>query len=220
MKEKILLADDEERLSVPVATILSRNNYEVDIVSNGKEAVEKTRKNIYDVILLDIMMPIMDGIEALKEIRKNNINTPVILLTAKSEIEDKVKGLDAGANDYLTKPFDKEELLARIRVLTRKNKKMEYVYGNIKFNAENSEISTPKASLFLNSNESEIMKMLIKNQETSINKDDIEKVIKPNTNNDNDLISMYMSFLQEKFKILGADIRINDKNGYNLEKLI
>ena len=220
MKEKILLADDEERLSVPIATILNLNNYEVDIVSNGKEAVEKTRKNIYDVILLDIMMPIMDGIEALKEIRKNNINTPVILLTAKSEIEDKVKGLDAGANDYLTKPFDKEELLARIRVLTRKNEMIEYVYGNIKFNVENSEISTPKASLFLNSNESEIMKMLIKNQETNISRDDIEKVIKPNTNNDNDLISMYMSFLQEKFKILGADIRINDKNGYNLEKLI
>ena len=153
-------------------------------------------------------------------IRKNNINTPIILLTAKSEIEDKVKGLDAGANDYLTKPFDKEELLARIRVLTRKNEMVEYVYGNIKFNAENSEISTPRASLFLNSNESEIMKMLIKNQETNISRDDIEKVIKPNTNNDNDLISMYMSFLQEKFKILGADIRINDKNGYNLEKLI
>ena len=94
MKEKVLIADDEKELSRAVGMILEYNNYEVDIVENGKQAVEKANENMYDVIILDVMMPIMDGIQALKEIRKNNIKTPILLLTAKSQIDDKVEGLD------------------------------------------------------------------------------------------------------------------------------
>ena len=115
MKLKILLADDVEELAKAVGTILQYNNYEVDIVSNGKEALDKVKANVYDCIILDVMMPIMNGIEALKHMRKLNVKTPVILLTAKSLVDDKVEGLDSGANDYLTKPFEKKELLARIR---------------------------------------------------------------------------------------------------------
>ena len=224
MKEKlkILLADDEKELSRAVGTILKYSNYDVDIVHNGKEALDKVNENMYDVIILDIMMPVMDGIQALKEIRKNNIKTPIMLLTAKSQIDDKVEGLDAGANDYLTKPFDKKELLARIRVLTRPKEENEekYKIGNITFDKETSELSSQKASLHLNNKECEIMEFLVKNQERNISKKELKKRIWVKENNDENIVTMYISYLQEKFLALGANIKINDKNGYVLEKIV
>lgn len=116
-KEKILVADDEKDLARAIGMILKYSDYEVDIVENGKQALEKAKENNYDAMILDIMMPEMDGIQALKEMRKNHIKTPILFLTAKSQVDDKVEGLDAGANDYLTKPFDQKELLARVRAL-------------------------------------------------------------------------------------------------------
>lgn len=222
MKERILIADDEKELARAIGMILKYSNYEVDIVENGKQAVEKTNDNIYDVIILDVMMPIMDGIEALKEIRKNNIKTPVLLLTAKSQVDDKVEGLDSGANDYLTKPFDKKELLARIRALTRikEEKEEKYKIGNITFNKENSEISSEKASLHLNNKECEMMEFLVKNQERSISKNELSKRIWTNENKDESIVTMYVSYLQEKFSALGANVKINEKNGYVLEKIL
>ncbi len=221
-KYKILLADDEKELSRAVATILRYSNYEVDTVYNGKEAIEKVNENVYDVIILDIMMPITDGLQSLKEIRKNNIKTPIILLTAKSQVDDKVEGLDSGANDYLTKPFDKKELLARIRVLTREKEENEekYKIGNIIFDKETSEISTSKASLHLNNKECEIMEFLVKNQERNISKKELKKRIWVKEKNDENIVTMYISYLQEKFLALGANVKINDKNGYVLEKIV
>ena len=221
-KYKILLADDEKELSRAVATILRYSNYEVDTVYNGKEAIEKVNENVYDVIILDIMMPITDGLQSLKEIRKNNIKTPIILLTAKSQVDDKVEGLDSGANDYLTKPFDKKELLARIRVLTREKEENEekYKIGNIIFDKETSEISTSKASLHLNNKECEIMEFLVKNQERNVSKKELKKRIWVKEKNDENIVTMYISYLQEKFLALGANVKINDKNGYVLEKIV
>ena len=220
-KIKILLADDEKDLSKAVGTILTYSNYDVDIVSNGKEALEKINNTIYDLIILDIMMPVMDGIQALKEIRKNNIKTPVILLTAKSQVDDKVEGLDSAANDYLTKPFDKKELLARIRALTRIKEENEekYEIGNIVFDKETSALSSDKASLHLNNKECEIMEFLVKNQERNVSKKELKKRIWVKGNNDDNIVTMYISYLQEKFSALGANIKISDKNGYVLEKL-
>ena len=127
MKDRILLVEDEKDLSKAVKTILTLSNYDVDTAFNGKEALDKVKEKHFDIIIMDIMMPVMDGIESMKEMRKIGVDTPVILLTAKSEIDDKIFGLDSGANDYITKPFDKNELLARIRALIRikkeKNKK-------------------------------------------------------------------------------------------------
>lgn len=222
MKERILIADDEKELARAIGMILKYSDYEVDIVENGKQAVEKTNDNIYDVIILDVMMPIMDGIEALKEIRKNNIKTPVLLLTAKSQVDDKVEGLDSGANDYITKPFDKKELLARIRALTRikEEKEEKYKIGNITFNKENSEISSEKASLHLNNKECEMMEFLVKNQERGISKDELSKRIWTNENKDESIVTMYISYLQEKFSALGANIKIKEKDGYVLEKIL
>ena len=168
------------------------------------------------------MMPITDGLQSLKEIRKNNIKTPIILLTAKSQVDDKVEGLDSGANDYLTKPFDKKELLARIRVLTREKEENEekYKIGNIIFDKETSEISTSKASLHLNNKECEIMEFLVKNQERNISKKELKKRIWVKEKNDENIVTMYISYLQEKFLALGANVKINDKNGYVLEKIV
>ena len=223
MKEKIkiLLADDEKDLAKAVATILTYSNYNVDVVNNGKEAIEKINNKIYDLIILDIMMPVMDGIQVLKELRKNNIKTPVILLTAKSQVDDKVEGLDSGANDYLTKPFDKKELLARIRALTRIKEENEekYEIGNIVFDKETSALSSDKASLHLNNKECEIMEFLVKNQERNVSKKELKKRIWVKENNDDNIVTMYISYLQEKFSALGANIKISDKNGYVLEKL-
>lgn len=116
---RILLVEDDRSLSRAVSTILQKNNYTVDCVDNGQLALDYLEQDIYDMVIMDIMMPVMDGITALKNLRKRGCNIPVLMLTAKTEIDDKVEGLDNGANDYLTKPFDTRELLARIRVLTR-----------------------------------------------------------------------------------------------------
>ena len=133
-KEKILIAEDEKQLAKAVKTILEYNHYEVITVNNGFEAVKQTKEENFNCIILDIMMPVMNGIDALKEMRKNGITTPIILLTAKSEVEDKIEGLDAGANDYLTKPFNKDELLARIRAQTRAFEEKKEKYKVRKYN--------------------------------------------------------------------------------------
>lgn len=221
-KLKILLADDEKELARAVGTILKYSNYEVNIVNNGKEAVDMVKENMYDLIILDVMMPVMDGIQALKEMRKNNIKTPIMLLTAKAQIDDKVEGLDSGANDYLTKPFDKKELLARIRALTREQEenKEKYKIGNIIFDKETSEISNQNTSLHLNNKECEIMEFLVKNQERNITKKELKKRIWVKENKDENIVTMYIAYLQEKFLALGANIKINDKNGYVLEKIV
>ena len=127
---RILLVEDDRSLSRAVSTILQKNNYSVDCVENGQTALDYLEKDIYDAVIMDIMMPVMDGITALKNLRKRGSNIPVLMLTAKTEIDDKVEGLDNGANDYLTKPFDTRELLARIRVMMRR--KPQFISNQLK----------------------------------------------------------------------------------------
>ena len=179
MKEKILMAEDEKELNRALKTILEFSGYEVKSTFNGKEAVDATKEDNFDVIILDVMMPVMDGLEALKEMRESGVNTPIIMLTAKPTVDDKVEGLDNGADDYITKPFDKKELLARIRVQIRTNqeKKEKFFVGNITFNKEDSEISSSKASFRLNPKECEIMEMLVKNQDRNITPNELSKKI-------------------------------------------
>ena len=222
MKLKILLADDVEELAEAVGAMLEYNNYEVDIVNNGKDAFDKANKEIYDCIILDVMMPIMDGFEVVKRIRKLNIKTPIILLTAKSLVDDKVEGLDAGANDYITKPFEKKELLARIRALTRikEDHKEKYEIGNLIFNKENSQLSKDRIALNLSKHECDIIEIFIKNPERKINEDELKQRIWTNEQNSDNIVPMYMAYLQEKFNALNANIRINDLDGYSIEKLI
>lgn len=220
---KILVADDEKDLARATRMILNYSGYDVDVAYNGKEALEKVKNDNYDIIILDIMMPIMDGIEALKEMRKAGINTPIILLTARAGIDDKVEGLDAGANDYLTKPFNKKELLARIRALTRTNeeKEQKYQIGNIIFNKETAEISSSKAALHLSNKECELMEMLLKNSEKKIARSDIYKRIWQDEDADESIVPMYISYIQDKFSALDANVKINDDNNeYKLENIV
>lgn len=222
MKERILLADDVEELAKTVGAILKYNNYDVDIVYNGKEALDKVSQNIYDCIILDVMMPVMDGIETVKQLRKLNIKSPIILLTAKDLIDDKVEGLDSGANDYITKPFENKELLARIRALTREKEENEeeYSIGNLIFNKGISQLSRDKISLHLNSKECDIMEFLLKNQERKISAEELKQRIWTSENNCDNVVPMYITYLQEKFTALNANIKIDNNNGYSLKKLI
>ena len=222
MKEKILLADDVEELAKAVGAILKYNNYDVDIVHNGKKALEKVSQNVYDCIILDVMMPVMDGVEAVKQIRKLNVKTPIILLTAKDLVDDKVYGLDSGANDYITKPFDKKELLARIRALTRIKEEQEekYEIGNIIFNKESSQLSRDKISLNLSNKECEVIEFMIKNQDRKITEDELKKRFWATEKSSQNVVPMYITYLQEKFLALNANVKIIDENGYSFEKMV
>lgn len=219
MKEKILIAEDEKELGRAIKAILQYSNYDVTVTTNGQEALNKTLNDSFDAIIMDIMMPVMDGITALKEMRKNGVNTPIILLTAKAQVDDKVEGLDSGANDYLTKPFNKKELLARIRAVTRTNNsnKEKFKVGNILFDKESSKISSETSEFNLNNKECEIMEMLIKNQERNLSYNEIVKRVWKTEEMEESAVNMYMSYLQDKFHALNANVEINKENGYILE---
>ena len=157
---RILLAEDEKSMSKALTAILTKNNYSVDAVYDGDEALSYILAGDYDCAILDVMMPKMDGFEVLREIRKKGMTLPVMMLTAKSQIDDKVEGLDLGANDYLTKPFDSKELLARIRAITRTITPAAdntLKYGNITLNRANFELSSPTSSVRLAAKEFQMM---------------------------------------------------------------
>lgn len=216
--KKILLAEDEEELARATGTILKLNQYDVTIVNNGKEAINKLKGNNYDVIILDIMMPVMDGISALKEMRKTGVNTPVILLTAKSQTDDKVEGLDSGANDYLTKPFESKELFARIRALTRKEdeRTQSYKFGNVIFDKQEKQLSNGNSELHLNNEEGKIMEILVKNKEQDIDIKELKtKVIENAAKGE---INLYVGMLQQKLETLGSEQNIQmNKNNISLK---
>lgn len=218
---KVLIADDEVELTRALEAILKFNKYEVDIVENGEDALKKTEENKYDVLILDVMMPKMTGIEVVEELRRKNINTPILMLTAKAETEDKVEGLDKGADDYLTKPFEKDELLARIRALVRKNENRtkKIKIGNVTLDKEENELYSDKASFHLNSKESELMELLVGNQSEKIGEKEIKNRIWGKDENIK-IVPMYISYLQNKFEALGANVQIVNNNGYVLESIV
>ena len=163
---RLLLVEDEIQLSEALNQILTKNKYVVDAVYNGEDGLDYGLTDIYDVIVLDIMLPKLNGLEVLRRLRKENIKTPVILLTAKGEIEDKVKGLDSGADDYLVKPFATEELLARLRALTRRQGEIIndniLEVGDIKLNISTYELEGPNNSIKLSLKEFEIIRCFMR----------------------------------------------------------
>lgn len=222
---RILLAEDEVALNKALSKILERNNYTVDSVYDGEEALSYLSSDLYDLILLDIMMPKLDGIEVLKNIRKNKNPVPVIMLTAKSQREDKIEGLDLGADDYVTKPFDAEELLARIRaVLRRQNendKTSEITYGDLLLNLKTYELSTQFSSVKLNHKEFQITELLIKNPKTIISSEKMmDKIWNADSNADLNVVWVYISGLRKKLSDIKSNvkIKINRHAGYYLEE--
>lgn len=223
---RLLLAEDEQALSKALTTILQRNNYSVDVAYDGQEALEYLEADNYDGVILDIMMPKIDGITVLKEIRKKGILIPVLLLTAKSEVDDKVLGLDAGANDYLTKPFNSRELLARIRAMTRTQMVQatsKLQIGNVTLDRATYELSTPTGSYRLANKEFQMMEMLMMNPKNLISSERfMEKIWGYDSEAEINVVWVYISYLRKKLAALHANIQIKAMRnaGYTLEETI
>lgn len=220
---RLLLAEDEKALANALATILKHNNYAVDTVYNGKDAVDYINTGIYDAVILDIMMPIMNGLEVLEEVRKQKNYIPIILLTAKSEVSDKVKGLDLGADDYLTKPFHSKELIARIRAITRR--KQEIVsdvieFEDISLNKMNYELTCNNNSMTLTSKEFQVLELLISNSNSIISIETImDKIWGFDSEAEINIVWTYVSYLRKKLKLLNSKVNIQVVRnlGYRLE---
>lgn len=220
---RLLLAEDERALSNALSAILKHNNYSVDAVYDGLSAIEYIETGLYDAAIFDIMMPKLDGINALKEVRKRGITTPILLLTAKSEIGDKVNGLDSGADDYLTKPFVTQELLARIRAITRRAGDAacnDLTFGNLTLNRASYEISVGNQKLKLGHKEFQMLEMLMVKSGNVISTERfMEKIWGYDSDAEISIVWVYLSNLRKKFASLGANVRIkaNRNIGYFLE---
>ena len=200
---RILLVEDDKQLSEALQQILIKNKYTVDAVYNGDEGLEYALTGVYDVIILDIMLPKLNGIEILKMIRKRKISTPVILLTAKSSVEDKILGLDSGADDYLPKPFSIDELLARLRALTRRSgdfiNENVLEFSDIRLNLSTYEMEVNDNSITLTLKEFDILKYFMQRPKLVVSKDDlITKLWGFDSDIDYNNIEVYISFLRKK----------------------
>jgi len=221
---KLLLAEDEKSLSRAMTKILEKNNYTIDAVYNGQDALDYLESGEYDAAILDIMMPVMDGITVLKKLRAKGCHTPVIILTAKAEIDDKVLGLDSGANDYLTKPFDSRELLARIRAITRAQTETDnkISFGNITLDRASFELSSPSGSFRLTNKEFQMLEMLMTNPRHLISTNRfLEHVWGYDSDAEMNVVWVYISYLRRKLNALDANIQIKAVRhaGYTLEEL-
>ena len=222
---RLLFAEDDESLSRAVQAILEKNNYSVDTVADGGEALMWLDSGSYDAAILDIMMPTMDGISVLKEIRRRGKRLPVLLLTAKSEVEDIVTGLDSGANDYLTKPFSTRELLARIRAMTRSqtiHSDSQLRVGNVTLDSRTFELSAPGGSFRLANKEYQMMELLMRNPRNLISTGHLmETIWGCDSEAEINVVWVYISYLRKKLEALHADIQIRATRnaGYSLEEI-
>ena len=222
---RILLAEDERSLSRAVAALLEKNNYSVDTVYDGEEALAYLDAGNYDALILDIMMPRLDGLEVLRRLRQRGDSIPVLMLTAKSEVEDKVTGLDTGANDYLTKPFSTAELLARIRAMTRSQTggqvSSRLAFGNITLDQATFELSLPHGSYRLANKEYQMMELLLRNPRQLIPTGRfIERIWGYDSDVELNVVWVYISYLRKKLTALKANIQIKATRnaGYSLEE--
>ena len=219
---RILLAEDEKALVKALTKIFEKNNYSVDAVYNGEDALEYIKCGAYDAAVLDIMMPKMDGITVLKKAREAGIRLPILMLTAKAEIEDRVRGLDSGADDYLPKPFDTRELLARIRLITRGRDETDTKLriGNITLDRANFELSSFAGSFRLVNKEFQLMEMFMLSPRQLFSTERImEKIWGCDSEAELNVVWVYISYLRKKLAALEADVRIKASRnaGYSLE---
>lgn len=222
---RILLAEDERSLSRAVVALMEKHNYSADAVYDGEEALDYLEAGNYDALILDIMMPKLDGLEVLRRLRAAGNPIPVLLLTARSEIEDKVTGLDTGANDYLTKPFSTEELMARIRAITRSQTGGQLTsrlsLGNITLDQTTFELSSPHGSFRLANKEYQMMELLLRNPRQLISSERFfERIWGYDSEVELNVVWVYISYLRKKLAALQADIQIKATRnaGYSLEE--
>ncbi len=220
---RLLLAEDERELSNAIVAILKHNNYSVDAVYDGAAALDWAMTGNYDAILLDLMMPKMNGLDVLAKLRLNGIGTPVMILTAKSEVEDRIAGLDAGADDYLSKPFAMGEMLARVRAITRRKADFTpnvITAGNISLNRETFELTCGANNIRLVGKEYQMLEMLISSPNRLISVEQfMERIWGYDSETESSVVWVYISNLRKKLSSIGADVEIKAARnaGYYLE---
>ena len=223
---KVLIIEDEYNLADVIATRLKKENYQVKIEQDGEEGLYEALNGTYDLILLDVMLPSKNGFEILKEIREEEPDLRVIMLTAKSELEDKLNGLQTGADDYITKPFHMEELVARVNIQLRKSnqsQQKDYLeFGNIQLNIKNSTITctTTGEVMEIGKKEYELLEYFMNNQNQIISKDQIyTKIWGMDNEIESNNLEVYLSFIRKKLRLIGANvtIKVNRGLGYKLE---
>ncbi len=214
---RLLLCEDEKALSNALVAILMHNNYSVDAVYNGKDAIEYIEGGIYDGVVLDLMLPQIDGLSVLRHVRAKGIDTPVLILTAKSELDDKINGLDSGADDYLTKPFATGELLARIRAMTRRQSTVcdnLLTLGDISLDRLSFELIGAKGRVSLTAKEYQILEMLLRNRGQIISAEQImDSIWGYESDTDISVVWTYISYLRKKLKALGSSTTIRAVRG-------
>jgi len=220
---QVLVVEDDIRLAEALAHILKENHYLVDVVHDGAEGLAYAESDIYDVVILDVMLPRMDGFQVVAELRRRKITTPVLMLTAKDAVPDKIVGLDSGADDYMTKPFAPGELLARLRSLTRRQGEVIFEsleFGDIKLSLESCDLSCGQKSIHLGFKEFSILKILMSNSSQVISKETlIAKVWGIESSAEDNNVEAYISFLRKKLAFVGSKVQITTlrKVGYRLE---
>lgn len=220
---RILLAEDERSLSRAIMALLERNHYSADAVYDGEEALAYLECGNYDALILDLMMPKLDGLSVLRRLREGGNWIPVLILTAKSEVDDKVLGLDTGANDYLTKPFSTPELMARIRAMTRSQTTQatsRLTFGNITLDQTTFELSSPSSSVRLTNKEFQMMELLMRNPRQRISSERfLERIWGYDSDVELNVVWVYLSYLRKKLAALQANVQIKAfrNAGYALE---
>ena len=220
---RLLYAEDEKSLARAVSTILVKNNYSVDVVGDGQSALDYLATENYDGAILDVMMPKADGFEVLRQMRARGDSTPVLLLTARGEIDDRVTGLDSGANDYLTKPFDMKELLARIRAMTRLlsvQPDKTISFGAVTLDCASYDLTGPGGSTKLAGKEFQMMEMLMRNPRKLVSTEAfMDRIWGYDSEAELNIVWVYISTLRKKLKGIDADIEIKAQRGlgYYLE---
>lgn len=221
---RILVADDEVGMTRALEALLKREHYSVDVVNNGQDALDYGLAENYDALVLDIMMPKMDGLEVLTELRRQGVSTPVLLLTAKSQIEDRVTGLTSGADDYLPKPFDPREFVARVGALTRRGGAYTpsvLSVGNITLNRASFELSCGTSSVRLSSKEFQMLELLMRRKGQLISTEQfMERVWGYDSDTEMNVVWAYISYLRRKLETVGANVSIVARRGqgYLLEE--
>ena len=223
---RILIADDEPEMTMVLETLLRREHYSVDIVGNGQDALDYALTENYDCLVLDIMMPKLNGIEVLQALRARNVSVPVLLLTAKSQVEDRVLGLDSGADDYLPKPFDNREFIARVRALTRRGG--EYMpsvltAGNMTLNRATFELTCGASCARLGNKEFQMLELLMRQKGRPVSTEQfMEHIWGYDSDAEINVVWVYISYLRRKLEAVGANVRIAARRGqgYLLEDVL
>ena len=214
---RILVADDEPEMTMVLQALLSREHYSVDVVYNGRDALDYGLSENYDCLVLDIMMPGLDGVQVLKELRTRNVATPVLLLTARGQVEDRIAGLNSGADDYLPKPFHNGEFIARVRALTRRGREFTpklLSAGNITLDCATFELRRGSSAVRLGSKEFQMLEMLMRQQGRPISTEQfMDRIWGYDSEAEINVVWAYISYLRRKLEAVGADVRITARRG-------